>query len=119
LLEDYVELVADLLATDREARLTDVARRLGVTPPTAGKNIRRLKREGLVIARPYRGLFLTETGRKLADRVRLRRRLVVDLLIAVGVPSEAAESDAEGMEHHVSEPTLEAFVRFLKNLSPA
>jgi DtxR family manganese transport transcriptional regulator len=113
ILEDYVELIADLFAANGEARATDVAARIGVTHPTALKNIGRLRREGLVTARPYRGLFLTETGRKLAETVRARHRLVVDLLVAVGAPREAAEADAEGMEHHVSKSTLKAFERFL------
>jgi len=113
LLEDYVELIADLQAVHGEARATDVAKRLGVTHPTALKSIARLKREGLATARPYRGIFLTEAGRELADRVRARHRLVVKLLLAVGVPAEAAEADAEGMEHHTSEATLKAFARFL------
>ena len=113
LLEDYVELIADLLAAHGEARATEVAKRLGVTHPTAVKSIARLKREGLVTSRPYRGIFLTEAGRDLAARVRARHRLMVALLLAVGVPAEAAEADAEGMEHHASEATLEAFARFL------
>jgi DtxR family manganese transport transcriptional regulator len=113
LLEDYVELIADLLAVHGEARVTDVAKRLGVTHTTAVKGIARLKREGLVTARPYRGIFLTEAGHDLADRVRARHRLMVELLLAVGVPAEAAEAAAEGMEHHSSEATLEAFTRFL------
>ena len=113
LLEDYVELIADLLAVHGEARVTDVAKRLGVTHTTAVKGIARLKREGLVTARPYRGIFLTEAGHDLADRVRARHRLMVELLLAVGVPAEAAEAAAEGMEHHASEATLEAFTRFL------
>jgi DtxR family manganese transport transcriptional regulator len=111
--EDYVELIADLLASHGEARATDVAKRLGVTHTTAGKSIARLKREGLVTARPYRGIFLTEAGHELAERVRARHRLMVELLLAVGVPPEAAEAAAEGMEHHASEATLEAFARFL------
>jgi DtxR family manganese transport transcriptional regulator len=114
LLEDYAELIADLLATDGEARATDIARRFGVSHATAINTIARLKREGLATARPYRGVFLTETGERLAARVRARHRLVVDLLVAVGVPTEAAEQDAEGIEHHVSEATLAAFSRFLK-----
>ncbi len=113
LLEDYAELIADLLATGGEARPTDIARRLGVSHATAIKAISRLKREGLATARPYRGVFLTEAGEQLAARVRLRHRLVVDLLLAVGVPLEAAEQDAEGLEHHVSDTTLAAFSRFL------
>jgi DtxR family transcriptional regulator, manganese transport regulator len=114
LLEDYAELIADLLATAGEARPVDIARRLGVSHATAVKSIARLKREGLVTARPYRGVFLTEAGGVLAERVRARHRLVVDLLVAVGVPLEAAESDAEGIEHHVSEVTLKSFARFLR-----
>jgi len=113
LLEDYVELIADLLAGAGEARPTDIARRLGVSHATAVKTIARLKRSGLATARPYRGVFLSEKGRALADRVRVRHRLVVDLLRALGVPTESAEADAEGIEHHVSETTLKAFADFL------
>jgi DtxR family manganese transport transcriptional regulator len=113
LIEDYVELIADLLATAGEARPTDIARRLGVSHATAIKTISRLKREGMATARPYRGVFLTETGRLLAERVRARHRIVVDVLLALGVPTEAAEADAEGIEHHVSESTLQAFAHFL------
>ena len=114
LLEDYVELIADLLATAGEARPTDIARRLGVAHATVIKAVGRLKREGLAVAKPYRGVFLTEAGESLAARVRARHRIVVDLLLAVGVPAEAAESDAEGIEHHVSDVTLAAFGRFLQ-----
>src|SRR6202163_1978902 len=72
LLEDYFELIADLLASAGEARPTDIARRLGVSHATAIKTITRLKREGLATARPYRGVFLTDSGRLLAERVRAR-----------------------------------------------
>ena len=112
LLEDYAELIADLLAADGEARPTDIARRLGVSHVTVVKAISRLKREGLATGRPYRGVFLTQAGEALAARVRARHRLVVDLLLAVGVPREDAEADAEGIEHFVSPATLEAFGRF-------
>jgi DtxR family transcriptional regulator, manganese transport regulator len=114
LLEDYVELIADLLANEGEARPTDIARRLGVAHATAIKTVSRLKRAGLATARPYRGVFLTEKGEALAQRVRARHRLVVDVLRAIGVPAESAEADAEGIEHYVSEATLQAFSRFLR-----
>lgn len=114
LLEDYVELIADLLAAGGEARPTDIARRLGVSHATAIKTIGRLKREGLAIAKPYRGVFLTQAGEGLAERVRTRHRVVVDLLLAVGVPREAAEQDAEGIEHHVSDATRAAFELYLR-----
>lgn len=113
ILEDYTELIADLVREHGEARTTDIARRLGVTLPTATKSLARLKREGLVTSRPYRAVFLTEAGMQMAERVRARHRLVVDLLTAVGVPPEAAEADAEGIEHYISGVTLAAFERFL------
>jgi DtxR family manganese transport transcriptional regulator len=112
LLEDYVELIGDLIAAHGEARVADIAERMGVAHPTATKTVARLKREGLATARPYRGVFLTEEGAKLAESVRARHRTVVDLLIALGVPPEHAELDAEGIEHHVSQRTLRAFEAF-------
>lgn len=114
LLEDYVEMIGDLIAETGEARVADIADRMGVAQPTATKTVARLKREGLATSRPYRGVFLTDAGAALADRVRARHRTVVELLIAVGVPSETAELDAEGIEHHVSDRSLAAFEAFLK-----
>ncbi len=114
LIEDYAELIGDLLATEGEARPTDIARRLGVSHATVIKTIARLKKAGVVTSRPYRGIFLTEAGQALAARVRSRHRLVVEVLVAIGVPTEAAEADAEGIEHYVSETTIDAFDRFLR-----
>lgn len=113
LLEDYVEMIGDLIAELGEARVADIAARMGVAQPTATKAISRLKREGLATSRPYRGVFLTEAGAALADKVRARHRTVVALLMAVGVPTEVAEQDAEGIEHHVSDQALAAFEKFL------
>lgn len=114
LLEDYVEMIGDLIEELGEARVADIALRMGVAQPTATKAISRLKREGLATARPYRGVFLTEQGADLANRVRARHRCVVQLLITIGVPEDVAELDAEGIEHHVSDRTLTAIEAFLK-----
>jgi DtxR family manganese transport transcriptional regulator len=112
--EDYVELIGDLIEAEGEARVTDIARRLGVSHATANKNINKMKREGLATSKPYRGVFLTESGADLAARSRSRHRVVIDLLRAVGVPEDVAEQDAEGIEHHVSDQALRAFEGFLK-----
>lgn len=115
LIEDYVEMIGDLIAELGEARVADIAERMGVAQPTATKAIARLKRDGFATSRPYRGVFLTEEGAELAERVRARHRTVVALLVAVGVPEEVAELDAEGIEHHVSEQSLKAFEDFLQS----
>ena len=66
----------------------------------------RLRREGLVSNQPYRSIFLTESGRKLAVESKARHETVVAFLEALGISSPAARADAEGMEHHVSRETL-------------
>lgn len=114
LLEDYVEMIGDLIEEMGEARVADIAARMGVAQPTATKAVARLKREGLATSRPYRGVFLTDEGSELACRVRARHRTVVALLMAIGVPEETAEIDAEGIEHHVSDRTLSVFEAFLQ-----
>jgi len=107
--EDYVELIAELIETRGEARPVEIAERLGVKPPTVTKNISRLKSAGLVRREPYRAIFLTDAGRELAEACRRRHRIVVAFLLSLGIDEETAERDAEGIEHHVSTTTLEAF----------
>ena len=112
LAEDYVEQIADLIATAGEARVVDLARRLGVTHVTVVRTVERLQKSGLVSTRPYRSIFLTDAGAALADRCRRRHVIVVDFLRALGISEAAAQEDAEGIEHHVSDETLAAFARF-------
>ena len=117
LFEDYVELIDDLLRDGGEARQVDIACRLGVAQPTVARMLRRLIEEGLVSRRPYRGVFLTDKGRALAEQSRARHEIVERFLIDLGVSMEVARRDAEGIEHHVSKDTLEAFRRFSKTKS--
>lgn len=113
--EDYVELIADLIKANGEARITELARRFGVSHPTVTKVIERLKKEGLVISEPYRSLFLTPKGEALAQDCKERHLIVVAFLKSIGVSEKTAEMDAEGVEHHVSKETLEAFKKFTRN----
>jgi DtxR family manganese transport transcriptional regulator len=112
--EDYVELIAELIDAEGEARTVEIAQRLGVSHPTVGKTLGRLQREGLITRRPYRAVFLTDAGRELAEHARRRHQLVEDFLKAIGVSEERARIDAEGIEHHVSDETLAAFERLLQ-----
>ncbi len=110
--EDYVELIADLIEVQQEARLCDLAARLGVAHPTANKVVSRLKEEGYIESQPYRSIFLTDKGKKLAKKCKVRHQIVLDFLIRLGVDPEAAEFDAEGIEHHISEKTLQIMKKF-------
>lgn len=113
LIEDYVELIGDLLTHRGEARAADIAARMSVSQATVSKMIRRLNELELVTSRPYRSLFLTESGKAMAARSRQRHDIVLNFLRALGVSDDAARIDAEGMEHHVSDETLGEMQRFI------
>jgi DtxR family manganese transport transcriptional regulator len=112
--QDYVEAIADLSVSLGEARVVDLARRLGVTHVTVNRTLARLKRAGFVNTKPYRAIFLTGAGHRLADECKRRHETVLAFLHSLGVPAKTAEMDAEGIEHHVSPETLAAFERRLK-----
>jgi DtxR family manganese transport transcriptional regulator len=108
LFEDYVELIDDLIRDGGEARQVDIAARLGVAQPTVARMLKRLIEEGLVSRKPYRGVFLTERGRALAEDSRIRHEIVERFLIDIGVDPETARRDPEAIQHPVSDATLEA-----------
>src|SRR5271166_5102117 len=112
--QDYVEAIADLSASLGEARVVDLARRLGVTHVTVNRTLARLQQAGYVNTRPYRAIFLTGTGRTLAEECKQRHQTVAAFLRKLGVSKKVAELDAEGIEHHVSPETLAAFERRLR-----
>jgi len=111
--QDYVELISDLITTTGEARSVDVAKRLGVSHATVVKTVNRLQKEGYINTKPYRGIFLTDSGVSLAEESRHRHQVVTRILLALGVDETTAQTDAEGIEHHISNTTLAAFERYL------
>lgn len=115
--EDYVELIADLIKSDGEARGVDLAKRLGVSHATVNSRLNRLQQRGLVNFRPYRSVFLTQQGEAMAGLSKRRHRVVYQFLRTIGVGKQTAARDAEGLEHHVSQETLAALERATVDLS--
>ncbi len=112
--EDYVEAIAQLIGERGEARVRDLAAMMGVSHVTVTRVVARLARAGLVVTEPYRPITLTERGRTLAEASRRRHEVVLAFLRAIGVGAEQAEIDAEGIEHHVSEATIRAMERVVR-----
>ena len=104
--EDYLELIAELLNLKGEARIVDIASKLGIAQATANKTIQRLQQQGFVQREPYRSIFLTVKGQKIASKSKKRHNLVLKFLLNLGIDYKTASADAEGIEHHVSEKTL-------------
>ena len=112
--EDYVEMVADLIQQNGEARIVDISKKLDIAQATANKTIKRLINNGFLYKEPYRSVFLTIKGQKLARNSKKRHKIVYDFLRKVGVSKKIAIHDSEGIEHHVSQETLEIFKKIIK-----
>ena len=112
--QDYVEVIADLIEEGGEARLVDIARRIGVSHVTVNRTVARLQKQGLLLSEKYRSIFLTDEGTRLAQQVKRRHEIVLNFLRALGIKEKVARIDAEGIEHHVSDDTLKAFERFTR-----
>ena len=112
--EDYLELIADLHNNYGEARIVDIANKLDIAQATANKTIRRLQLQGYIKKEPYRSIFLTMKGQKIASQSRKRHNIVYSFLINLGLDKKVAAEDAEGIEHHVSEKTLIKMEKFNK-----
>tara|TARA_B100001964_G_C14117693_1_gene546871 strand:- start:290 stop:697 length:408 start_codon:yes stop_codon:yes gene_type:complete len=115
--EDYLELIGDMLNSSGEARIVDIASKLGITQATANKTIKRLKKQGYIKKEPYRSIFLTLKGQKIASKSKRRHRIVYNFLINLGLSKKIAQLDSEGIEHHVSKFTLIKMKKFNKNKS--
>ena len=112
--EDYLELINDLINNNGEARIVEIANKLNVAQATANKTIKRLQLQGFIDKQPYRSIFLTEKGQKIALSSKKRHEIVYKFLINLGVSNKIALADSEGIEHHVSKKTLVKMEKFNK-----
>ena len=110
--EDYLELISDLLNQTGEARIVDIANHLNIAQATANKTVQRLKIQGYIKKEPYRSIFLTFKGQKIASQSKKRHNIVYNFLLNLGVDYRTAAEDAEGVEHHVSNKTLNKMAKF-------
>lgn len=107
-IEDYLERILELINTKGYARVIDIATRLGISQASVTNMVQRLDAEGLLNYEKYRGLVLTTAGETLARNITRRHALLSDFLKLLGIDEEVIYHDVEGMEHHISQPTLHA-----------
>lgn len=113
--EDYVEVIYELILEKGYARIVDIGAHLAVSSPTVTKMIQRLDEEGLVVYERYRGVVLTADGEALAKEVRHRHGVVTSFLRILGVDDATANRDAEGVEHHLDARTLARLAQLVEH----
>lgn len=112
LAEDYVEAIAEIISVNGSCRIKDLADRFQVSHVTASRTVSRLQKSGLASTEPHAPVVLTTKGKRLAEESARRHDIVYNFLIALGVSESTAESDTEGIEHHVSRETLDLMKAF-------
>ena len=114
--EDYLERILELINTKGYARVVDIAQSLKISQASVTNMIQRLDGEGLLKYEKYRGLALTTAGEALALNITRRHQLLTDFLKLLGLDDEVIYHDVEGMEHHISPPTLRAIEALTQQL---
>ena len=112
ILEDYVEAIQEISEIKGDVKNADLAIHFSVSQATINKNLKRLINYNLAKSEPYRSIFLTNEGKKLAAISKQKHQIVYNFLIKLGVSKKIAQFDSEGIEHHVSEETLKLMKKF-------
>ena len=115
-MEDYLERILELINTKGYARVVDIAESLKTSQASVTNMVQRLDAEGLLKYEKYRGLALTTAGEELALNITRRHQLLTDFLKLLGLDDEVIYHDVEGMEHHISPPTLRAIQALTEHL---
>ena len=115
--EDYLEVVYDLIQEKGYARSSDIAERLTVKSPSVTRMLQRLNGMGLIVYERYRGLTLTNKGEEMARFIQQKHATIIRFLQILGIEEKTARSDAEGIEHHVHKVTLNRIEHFVDFVS--
>lgn len=113
-MEDYLEVIYELIRVKRYATSTDISNYLNVTLPSVTKMMRKLDESRYIDYEKYRGIRLTEEGVSVAKSIHERHGLLTEFFKMIGVNEEIANRDAEGIEHHLQPETLEKLERFVR-----
>jgi Mn-dependent DtxR family transcriptional regulator len=106
--EDYLERILELINSKGYARVVDIATSLKISQASVTNMVQRLDAEGFLKYEKYRGLVLTPAGETLARNITRRHQLLTDFLLLLRLDRQVIHHDVEGMEHHISPPTLRA-----------
>ena len=98
------------------ARVVDIAKNLGISQASVTNMIQKLDAEGFVVYERYRGVVLTDEGRKVGAEIARRHEVLTRLLAGFGLDPQTVHEDVEGMEHHISRQTLDVLTLLMEEL---
>jgi Mn-dependent DtxR family transcriptional regulator len=116
-MEDYLEIIGELVELKGYATTLDISRYMNVSAPSVTKMLQRLDENGFLEYEKYHGINLTDKGTQVAEGIRQKHGILLEFFEILGVGYETANQDAEGIEHHLNPKTikqLRKFITFLK-----
>ena len=117
-MEDYLEIISELVELKGYATTLDISRYMNVSAPSVTKMLRRLDESGLLEYEKYHGINLTNKGSQIAEGIRQKHGILLEFFEILGIRDDTANQDIEGMEHHLNAKTikqLRKFITFLKS----
>ena len=120
--EDYLEAILNVSLEKGYAKTRDIAKELGVSPPSVVEMFIKLSKMGLIEYRKYEGVILKPEGREIATVIKYRHDTLMAFLKLIAVPEKLANDDACLMEHELNAKTIEQihlFVNFLNEKGTA
>ena len=116
-MEDYLKAIYLLQKkAKKKVSTTAIARRIGVSSPSATGMIRKLASMALVKHTSYQGVRLTEGGEKIAQEIIRHHRLLELYLVEImGFTWDKVHDEADKLEHVISEEFEEKMAQALGN----
>jgi Mn-dependent DtxR family transcriptional regulator len=114
--EDYLEQILSLIEKKGYARVVDIAKNLNIAQASVTGMIQRMDAEGLVSYEKYRGVILTSEGEEIARAIINRHESLTEFFKLFGLYDDTIYEDIEGIEHHMSPPTLATIQALTKEL---
>lgn len=115
-MEDYLEVIYELIKQKGYATAVDISESLNVSSPSVTKMLQRLDESKYLHYEKYRGINLTNEGTAVAESIREKHHLLAEFFKMIGVDENIANVDAEGIEHHLHPETLKKLQQFIKSL---
>lgn len=117
--EEYVEIIFVLQNRFGSAKTGEISSEMSIRPSSVTEMLQKLQQEGFIQYEPYKGAVLTDTGKKLAQELMKKHKIIADFLEIIGVQRDLAESDACQIEHHVTRKTLQRLGKFVEFINDA
>ncbi len=114
--EMYLETILVLSRRNPFVRSVDISEHMGYSKPSVSRAVGLLKAGDYITTDEHGHIFLTDSGREIAEKIMGRHTLLTELLVSMGVEREIAAADACKMEHVISDETYNAIHNHMKNM---